>query len=75
MLSKHRKLKPTAAERLIWGEGDGSTLTTLDTEYGTMGSLICWENCLDRSQSRSWAEKLFKRSETHQNIAITVWGM
>jgi nitrilase len=44
LLGKHRKLKPTAAERLIWGEGDGSTLTTVDTEYGTMGGLICWEN-------------------------------
>jgi nitrilase len=41
---KHRKLKPTAAERLIWGEGDGSTLTVLDTEIGRMGGLICWEN-------------------------------
>ncbi|HSG07603.1 MAG TPA: carbon-nitrogen hydrolase family protein [Longimicrobiales bacterium] len=44
LLGKHRKLKPTAAERLIWGEGDGSTLTTVDTPYGTMGGLICWEN-------------------------------
>jgi nitrilase len=44
LLGKHRKLKPTAAERLIWGEGDGSTLTVLDTEYGKIGGLICWEN-------------------------------
>jgi nitrilase len=44
LLGKHRKLKPTAAERLIWGEGDGSTLTAIPTEYGTMGGLICWEN-------------------------------
>lgn len=44
LLGKHRKLKPTAAERLIWGEGDGSTLTVLETEFGKLGGLICWEN-------------------------------
>ena len=44
IIGKHRKLKPTAAERLIWGEGDGSTLTVLKTEIGVIGGLICWEN-------------------------------
>ena len=44
LLGKHRKIKPTAAERLIWGEGDGSTLTVIDTPYGKVGGLICWEN-------------------------------
>jgi nitrilase len=44
LLGKHRKLKPTAAERLIWGEGDGSTLTVIDTPLGKIGGLICWEN-------------------------------
>ena len=44
LLGKHRKLKPTAAERLIWGEGDGSTLTVVDTPFGKLGGLICWEN-------------------------------
>jgi len=44
LLGKHRKLKPTAAERLVWGEGDGSTLCTFDTEIGRIGGLICWEN-------------------------------
>ena len=44
LLGKHRKLKPTAAERLIWGEGDGSTLPVFDTALGRMGGLICWEN-------------------------------
>jgi len=44
LLGKHRKLKPTGAERLIWGEGDGSTLAAFDTELGRVGGLICWEN-------------------------------
>jgi nitrilase len=44
LLGKHRKLKPTAAERLIWGEGDGSTLTAVDAPFGKVGGLICWEN-------------------------------
>ncbi|AXF56700.1 carbon-nitrogen hydrolase family protein [Salicibibacter kimchii] len=44
ILGKHRKLKPTGSERLIWGEGDGSTLTVVDTPFGRVGGLICWEN-------------------------------
>lgn len=44
LMGKHRKLKPTAAERIIWGEGDGSTLSTFNTEIGKLGGLICWEN-------------------------------
>ena len=44
LLGKHQKLKPTAGERLIWGEGDGSTLTVIQTEIGNIGGLICWEN-------------------------------
>jgi nitrilase len=44
LLGLHRKLKPTGSERLIWGEGDGSTLTVLETELGRLGGLICWEN-------------------------------
>ena len=44
LLGKHQKLKPTGGERLIWGEGDGSTLTVIQTEIGRIGGLICWEN-------------------------------
>jgi nitrilase len=44
LLGKHRKLMPTAAERLVWGYGDGSTLPVLDTAAGRLGAVICWEN-------------------------------
>src|SRR3954451_2862445 len=44
LLGKHRKLMPTAAERLVWGYGDGSTLPVLDTAVGRLGAAICWEN-------------------------------
>jgi len=54
-LGKHRKLKPTGAERLIWGEGDGSTLTALNTELGTIGGLICWENYMPLARAAMYA--------------------
>ena len=56
LMGKHRKLKPTAAERLIWGEGDGSTLTTIETPHGTVGGLICWENYMPLARMAMYAK-------------------
>lgn len=56
LLGKHRKLKPTASERLIWGEGDGSTLTVLDTPRGVIGGLICWENYMPLARMALYAK-------------------
>jgi carbon-nitrogen hydrolase len=47
-LGKHRKLMPTAAERLVWGFGDGSTLPVFDTRLGRLGTVICWEKARRR---------------------------
>ena len=44
VLGHHRKLMPTALERLVWGYGDGSTLKAVDTPFGKLGAVICWEN-------------------------------
>jgi nitrilase len=41
---KHRKLVPTNHERLIWGPGDGEGLEAVETPYGRLGGLVCWEN-------------------------------
>jgi nitrilase len=43
-LGKHRKLMPTAMERLIWGMGDGSTLPVVGIAGAKVGAAICWEN-------------------------------
>jgi nitrilase len=56
ILGKHRKLKPTGAERLIWGEGDGSTLTVLSTEFGKIGGLICWENYMPLARTAMYSK-------------------
>ena len=44
LLGKHRKLMPTATERLLWGQGDGSDLEAYDTETGRLGGLLCFEH-------------------------------
>ena len=56
LLGKHRKIKPTAAERLVWGEGDGSTLCTFDTEIGKLGGLICWENYMPLARTAMYSK-------------------
>ncbi len=42
----HRKLVPTNHERLVWGQGDGRGLETVDTGFARTGGLICWENLM-----------------------------
>ena len=44
LLGKHRKLMPTASERLVWGQGDGSTIEVFDSPAGRFAATICWEN-------------------------------
>ena len=56
LLGKHRKLMPTAMERMIWGFGDGSTLTTVDSPYGRIGSVICWENYMPMLRMAMYAK-------------------
>jgi len=55
-LGKHRKLMPTAMERLIWGMGDGSTMPVFDTEIGKIGAVICWENYMPLLRTAMYAK-------------------
>jgi nitrilase len=61
LLGKHRKLVPTGAERLVWGQGDGSTLAVYDTPFGKLGGLICWENYmpLARYAMYAWGTQIY----------------
>ncbi|SEB87342.1 carbon-nitrogen hydrolase family protein [Paenibacillus sp. GP183] len=56
LLGKHRKLMPTGAERLLWGQGDGSTLTVIVTPFGKIGGLICWENYMPLARAAMYAK-------------------
>jgi len=56
VLAKHRKLMPTAMERLIWGMGDGSTLPVVDTPVGRVGAVICWENYMPLLRTAMYAQ-------------------
>ena len=56
LLGKHRKLMPTAAERLVWGFGDGSTLPVVDTPLGRVGAVICWENYMPMLRMAMYAK-------------------
>jgi nitrilase len=55
LLGIHRKLVPTAAERLVWTPGDGSTLEVFETSVGKLGGLICWENYMPLARYAMYA--------------------
>ncbi|KAI3412494.1 uncharacterized protein J3R85_017317 [Psidium guajava] len=55
-LGKHRKVMPTALERVIWGFGDGSTIPVFDTPIGKIGAAICWENRMPLLRSALYAK-------------------
>ena len=40
----HRKLKPTGSERVVWGDADRDYFPVMETPWGPMGNLICWES-------------------------------
>jgi nitrilase len=55
-MGKHRKVMPTAMERVIWGCGDGSTLPVFATPLGRLGAVICWENYMPLLRMHMYAK-------------------
>jgi nitrilase len=56
LAGRHRKLVPTGSERTVWGMGDGSTLRVVDTPFGRVGGLICWENYMPLARFHMYAQ-------------------
>src|SRR5678810_1146116 len=68
LVGRHRKLIPTGGERLMWGQGDGSTLQVYDTPVGKMSGLICWENYmpLARYAMYAWGSVSYTHLRAHE---------
>jgi nitrilase len=56
LLGTHRKLMATGAERLVWGQGDGSGLEVFDTPFGRLGGLTCWENYMPLARAALYTQ-------------------
>lgn len=55
-LTKHRKLRPTGFENMLWRKGEGTNITVVDTPYGVMGTAICWENYMPEIRMSLYAK-------------------
>ena len=56
VVAKHRKLMPTGTERLIWAQGDGSTMPVVESAAGKLGAAICWENHMPLFRAAMYAK-------------------
>jgi nitrilase len=56
------KLMPTAAERLVWGQGGPQDVCTFDSPIGRIAPVICWENFMP----------LFRAALYEQGV--TIWA-
>lgn len=56
IVAKHRKLMPTGTERLIWSQGDGSTMPVVESRAGRIAAGICWENQMPLFRTAMYAK-------------------
>ncbi|MFC2953119.1 carbon-nitrogen hydrolase family protein [Marinicaulis aureus] len=65
IVGRHRKLQPTCVERTVWGRGDGSGLRVIETPFGKLGGLICWEHSMDLAR--------YALTSQGEQIHIAMW--
>src|SRR4051794_19180359 len=56
LVARHRKLMPTGTERLVWAQGDGSTMPVVESRAGKLGAAICWENYMPLFRAAMYAK-------------------
>ena len=65
IINHHRKLMPTHTERLLYGQGDGMGLQAVDTDFGRVGGLICWEHWMPLTRQAM--------HNSGEHIHVAVW--
>lgn len=65
LANHHRKLMPTYTEKLIYGTGDGHGLNAVDTSFGRIGGLICWEHWMPAARQAMHDE--------NEHIHVALW--
>ena len=65
-IAKRRKLRPTHAERTVYGEGDGSDLAVHErADIGRLGALCCWEHLQPLSKYAMYAQ--------NEQVHVAAW--
>lgn len=70
VINRRRKLKPTHVERTVFGEGDGSDLTVVETPLGRIGQLACWEHLQPLSKYAMYAQNEQLHVAAWPNLAL-----
>jgi predicted amidohydrolase len=65
LANHHRKLMPTHTERLLYGQGDGAGLQAVETSFGRIGGLICWEHWMPLTRQTM--------HNSGEHIHVAVW--
>jgi predicted amidohydrolase len=65
LVNHHRKLVPTFTERLVWGNGDGRGLSSVDIGQVRVGGLICWEHWMPLAR--------MAMHQAGEHIHVAVW--
>jgi predicted amidohydrolase len=65
LVNHHRKLMPTYTEKMLYAHGDGVGLKTVDTGFGEIGGLICWEHWMPLTRQAMHDEK--------EIVHVAVW--